>query len=201
MQAGLVWGMWFGTPCNSFSRARRGPPGSKMPRQLRSELHPRGLPGLPPGDQAQVVLGNACADRAEVLAAQAYRRGLPGGEENPATSWLWTLPSRARRAARLHVTDRVVDYCAFGTPFRARARLQLWHLRPAPRLSSCRCVGRGVCSFSGRPHLQLTGATSKEGFLTTKKNRYPDGLCKILAKDLWHAHMMKKASRLWNLMR
>ena len=27
-----VWGMWLGTPCEGLTRARRGPPGSKMPK-------------------------------------------------------------------------------------------------------------------------------------------------------------------------
>ena len=36
LRAGLVWCLWLGTPCNSFSKARRAPPGSAMPSALRT---------------------------------------------------------------------------------------------------------------------------------------------------------------------
>eukprot|EP00969_Alexandrium_andersonii_P118477 5239595-Alexandrium_andersonii.AAC.1 len=53
--------------------------------------------------------------------------------------------------------DWIVDYCAFGRPFRARARLRTAHFQ-CPALEGKQCRGRGRCQFSGRPHQQLSGA-------------------------------------------
>eukprot|EP00974_Lingulodinium_polyedra_P120765 11176350-Lingulodinium_polyedra.AAC.1 len=67
-----------------------------MPSALRSAAHPRGLPNLGRADQAKVTEGNALADKAGQLQRLAFAMRLPGGEENPATSFLWQLCSRCR---------------------------------------------------------------------------------------------------------
>ena len=196
LQSGMLWGLWCGTPCSSFSRARRAPPGSSMPGALRDRLHVRGLPGLVGKDLAGARLGNLLADRAGVLARMAYDRNLAGGEENPASSFLWLLRSRELFLRRPRVADAVVDYCSCGTSFRARTRLRLWHWAPPPALLKLRCSGRGVCAFSGEAHRHLTGA-DKGGFLTLQKNHYPDKLCRLLASGLTTAQGCRAASLRW----
>ena len=166
---GLICGMWSGTPCESFSRARRAPAWSRMPHQLRSAARPNGLQGLAPKDAERVATGNALAAAAHRLLALGRARGLPCGEENPSQSWLWSLASR--RGAAAFAQDHCVDDSAFGRTFRATTRLRVWNFR-CDELASAVCRGRGRCSFSGRPHLQLTGA-SKDGFLTRLKQEYP----------------------------
>ena len=164
-----IWGIWFGTPCESFTQARRAPPGSRMPCRLRSAEHVRGLPDLLPKDHEAVRRGNLLADRVAALQSLAADLKVLGGEENPGSSWLWKLRSRATFAERPQVSDSILDYCAFGTPYRARTRIRLWQVRPQTALAKCKCSGRGICTFSGKPHEQLTGA-SKAGFATRKKN-------------------------------
>ena len=200
IQSGMVWGLWLGTPCNGLSQARRGPPGSKMPNRLRDRNHLRGLAGLAPRDQKVLANSNLMMDRAGILQRLAYDHGVPGGEENPASSFLWQMPGRQRFGTRSNVVFENVDYCACGRPFRARTRLCLWHHRPAPQLHTLKCHGRGVCDFSGKPHLQLSG-TSGQGFLTGLKNQYPDRLCKLVSGALVQAYEGKRTARLWNLMR
>ena len=198
IRANLVWGLWLGTPCSSFSRARRAPPESKFPSALRSADHPRGLSNLGAKDHAKLVEGNSLADRAGLLQRAAHARGLPGGEENPANSFLWCLPSRTRFLQQRAVHDTVIDYCAFGTPFRARTRLRTWGPPPPPALLKARCTGRGTCSCTGCPHEQLSGrAPGAHSFQTGRKNSYPRRLCSILARHLVAARRAKQASNMW----
>ena len=98
------------------------------------------------------------------------------------------------------MTSCIVDYCACGTPGRARARLLFWGTLPPTGLVLLRCTGRGVCSWSQRPQLQLTG-TKDGAFLTKKKNAYPDRLCAILAKGFDKVHTEKQACNVWKDMK
>ena len=72
IRANWVWCLWLGTPCNTFSKVRRAPPGSAMPSALRSPAQPRGLAGLAPKDQAKLREGNALADRAGLATPVIY---------------------------------------------------------------------------------------------------------------------------------
>jgi hypothetical protein len=194
----VLWGIWFGTPCESFTQARRAPPGSRVPCRLRDAAHLRGLPGLSLKDSATVQRGNRLADRVGVLQRLAVEMKVIGGEENPGSSWLWQLPSRVAFLRPPSVSECIVDYCAFGTPYRARTRLRLWGIRPPEHLSKCKCSGRGICSFSGMPHEQLTGA-SGAGFNTRKKNCYPSQMCSLLASAFVKAHNDNRTCRRWEL--
>ena len=202
MTSGKVSALWMGTPCQGLSRARRGPPGGKMPCALRSPLAVRGLANLKGRDRQALQASNFMADVAGRLEHLAYKLGIPGGEENPASSYLWQFPSRKRLVQRPEVETRTVDYCACGRPFRARTQLLFWHWRPPEQLTALRCVGRGICSFSGRAHDQLSGAQpGKNKFMTALKNAYPDMMCKILADSLSKVITRTQASRRWTQIR
>ena len=148
--SGQVKALWMGTPCATFSRARRAPPNSNWPSALRSAEHPRGLPEcrhLP-----KVRDANVLAQRAAEAARLAHARGIPGGEDNPASSFLWDLPSRRARHSWQSFSERVVDYCAGGRPFRTRTRLHFWHCMPDKDLLQQVCHGRGICDFTDESH-------------------------------------------------
>ena len=101
VQSHLVAGIWCGTPCSTFSRSRRAPAWSQMPRALRSSCHIGGLPDLQASDRLKVVQGNLMASRAATLLRMCRMRGLPGAEENPFSSWLWDMPGRMGSRKRL----------------------------------------------------------------------------------------------------
>ncbi len=111
------------------------------------------------------------------------------------------MPSRLSFAQGPNTVIFTVDYCACGRPFRARTRLLVFNASMPPAILRLRCHGRGICDFSGRPHLQPDGPSHTHGFLTKLKNCYPNKLCNILSKGLFEAYMYKRQSRLWNLMR
>ena len=49
--------VWLGTPCNTWSRARRG--GGNGPAPIRDSNHLWGLPNLSEKDQSKIEVGNA----------------------------------------------------------------------------------------------------------------------------------------------
>ena len=178
--AGLVWGVFAGTPCETFSRARRAPAHSAFPGPLRASAHPRGLPALTGREAQRVRSANVLADRAAILLRIATERGLVAGEENPASSILWMTQQRSRQESDCRYQDCVVDHCAYGTSYRARTRFRLANCQHSPALFKARCTGHGICSYTQRPHLWLSGATS-QGFRTKVKAAYPRQLCVVLA--------------------
>eukprot|EP00969_Alexandrium_andersonii_P213612 9433003-Alexandrium_andersonii.AAC.1 len=64
-----------GTPCETYSRARVGPPG---PRPLRSARHIYGLPKseITPAEQEQVRLGTYFALQSAKAATVAHRHSV-----------------------------------------------------------------------------------------------------------------------------
>jgi len=200
IKSGKVASLWSGTPCEGLSRARRAPPHSNFPGPLRSNTYVRGLPGLSAKDQAKLNRSNRLADRAGAILKLCLQHNLPCGEENPATSFLWDFRSRKQLARHPRCHQYVVDYCASGTPFRARTRLLIWNAPLSTTLQRMRCTGRGICSFSKLPHEQLTGASGGQ-FRTRQKNCYPPKLCRTLAALLSHAASAIDAAARWAFFR
>ena len=197
IEEGRVWGAWSGTPCNTFSRARRAQLDSRMPHQLRDEKFVRGFPWLEGADAQAAKEGNLLADRTASLLNLCVARGLPVAEENPQASWLWQLRSRRLWGQSKQWKQVCFDQCAFGKPFRARTSL-MYSAIDLTALEQKRCVGRGLCAFTGRPHLQLSGL-AKGSFLTTRKAVYPSVLVKRVAMKFVNFYIAGRTSRLWNV--
>ena len=186
-------------PCEGYSRARRAPAWSRFPHMLRSNQHPRGLPSLADRDQQTLDRSNAIGDRACALIRLAVARGIPVGEENPRTSFLWDQDNRQDLLAAAS-DNVVVDFCTFGRPFRARTRIVFWNCR-APTLHNKMCKQRGaLCSFSGKPHLALTGVAGGQ-FRTRLKQEYPAKLSREIGRTLVNGWNLRRASHLWQAFR
>jgi len=198
LQRKLVLGIWLGTPCEGLTQARRAPPGSSMPNRLRDAQHVRGLSGLREKDRQALLRSNMLADRGGILARMAYQLNIPGGEENPASSWLWRFQSRQAFFKKPFVNQVTVDYCSWGRPFRARTKLVLWRVCVPASLTRQRCRGRGLCDYSGQPHEQLSG-TRHGIFATKQKNSYPDGMCSVLAKAFADVVLRGCVAERWSL--
>ena len=107
--AGICWGVFAGTPCETYSRARRAPPHSSFPGPLRSTEQPRGRDGLSTAEQKKVNVANLVSDRTANLLRIAEERGLSGGEENPATSILWCTRQRRRQVDLVQFQDHTLE--------------------------------------------------------------------------------------------
>ena len=160
-----------------------------------------GLPDLSASDQAKLDRGNLLAARAGQVWNLASKFGIPVGEENPGSSWLWHFPDRIRRRASPCFHEAIVDQCAAGRPFRARTRFQFLHCRPSPALLKMKCHGRGLCDFTHQPHLELSG--KEKGavqFRTRQKAAYPDAICAQLAAMFSQVIVNRAVSRKWMLL-
>ena len=88
------------------------------------------------------------------------------------------------------IRDYITDYCGEGTPWRKRTRLRCVHLDLSMAVRHCSGC-RGVCSFSGLPHLNLRGL-DKGQFRTLTAQPYPHSLCRRLVTSYVNAIMSKK---------
>ena len=173
--------LWIGLVCASWSRARRntsGKPG--FPPPLRdSHKFIMGLPDLSPRDVQRVKDGN----RQMRWAARRFRRAaahqIACVIENPEGSRLWETPEfKSLMKRHPHV---VIHYCAFGTSWRKATRLLFCHIE-LQDLVKFRCQGRGVCSYTGLPHQQLSGADVQTKRLWSSiASAYPPKLCSEVA--------------------
>ncbi|CAK0873670.1 unnamed protein product [Prorocentrum cordatum] len=149
ISGGVVLASWSGTPCGGLAWARRGPPGSRLPRAPRGPEHPHGLPRLEGRDQRALEESNKLAHRALGLPRLAASRDISGGGEDPNTSYLWDLPSRKRFADRT------------------------FSMQPSMQLQRLRCHGRGVCDYAKQPRENLLGTTKGGGFFTSAEAADP----------------------------
>lgn len=193
LRSHCVSGMWLGTPCTTWSRARRGPVGSHW-APLRSSEHPEGLEGLSDRDQAKVRLGNRTARASAELIQLCVALKIPVALENPQTSLLWSYPPIAR--LMLHACASVIDadMCAFGARWRKATKVATWHCQRV--LAPPRCRGHGgVCGFSARPHVILSGRDPVSGCLWTRRAQcYPKRFAS------WAARVVTRSADHWALL-
>ena len=110
IQAGCIFFIHFGTPCSSFSQARKDDGG---PPPLRDRQNLWGRPALSQQDQAKVELGNQFMDLTAKLLVLCCQFGVHWSLENPATSYLWDMPPVRSLAARDGVGRFNLDMCRF----------------------------------------------------------------------------------------
>jgi len=104
-------GLWFGTPCSSWSRVRHDLPDGGGPR---SSAFLMGKPGLTPADARRVDLGNRTLGVSIRLIKRAIALHIPTVLENPSTSMMWMVPKLEKVVSKGE--SSVIDYCQFGKP-------------------------------------------------------------------------------------
>ena len=193
VRCGWVVGLHLGTPCESFSRARDVRPG---PPPLRSDLQPLGLSDLRPGDQLKVQQGNRFMRFSVHLLNLTWRFNIPATMENPERSRIWLCPPVLQLFRKKHVTFSVTHFCGWGTPWRKATGFLAVHV-DLTRLNVVRCSSskRGICQFSGQPHIHLHGKTSTGQWVTKIAQPYPHRMCNALAKCFYDWEVMLMAQR------
>ncbi len=117
-----IGGIMLGTPCTSWSLARRGPPGSGC-APLRSPCCIMGLAGLSPVDKARVEVGNRTMAQTARVIRLAIRNGVPTVLENPYMSRLFLAPPIRKLSSRPEFHSWCLDQCQFSSPWRKRTAL------------------------------------------------------------------------------
>ena len=63
------------------------------------------------------------------------------------------------------------------------------HIRTHLSKARCRCNGRKVCDFPGKPHIQLTGSGPDGKPMTARAQTFPSKMCSALARVLLAHHL------------
>ena len=167
----------FGTPCSSFSQARKldgGPP------PLRDRDHLYGLAGLAADDQTALRLGAQLMEVTAQLVTLAQQAGVQWSIENPETSLLWDMPPVQTLASFPTVQKFGLDMCRFGSP----------HMKPTTLLANYDLAAVALrCDRAQRPHEHepLIGKVQVDGrwvYKTRLAQVYPPALCQQWAAVL-----------------
>ena len=179
MRKGEYEAVLMGTPCETASRARTGPPG---PRPLRSPEHIYGLPRdqLTPEEFEQVRLGTYFALKTAETAVLATELRIPWAIENPDPSdnpvSLFHLPEWVDLARSPHVRTWDFHQCPMGAETAKPTRMLSWGIDLSNLLGSCTHAkrmwhytdhaGKKVQKFAAHP--PLAGRRREDGTMATK---------------------------------
>ena len=110
INAGAIKLVHFGTPCTTYSSARKNDGG---PPPLRSRSRPRGLPGITGKLKEQLDEGTAFLDITLEIMADLDNNAVPWTLENPASSIMWHDPrlQEATRRAPCAAQPRAASSC------------------------------------------------------------------------------------------
>lgn len=179
-QHGSLALVWMGTPCTTWSRARKHDGG---PAPLREDYALEGLDHLSDHDRSKVLEGNKLRDISVQIAELCSSLNIPWVIENPLTSRIWLskpLVNLVNDGATLLRTD----FCGWGMPWKKSTGLLT---RNFPCLADVSCIchtTKGRCQFSGRKHIILAGKDSSGLWMTRRAQPYPVRLCNRIASLL-----------------
>lgn len=170
-------------PCNTWSRARRAPWWSRMPKPLRKAgEYIFGLPWLSELDRIKVNKANIMLKRAVKVIRKCLKLGKSGYLENPMSSMIWQTPQIQRLLRDSRVKLCPLEMCMYNTQWKKPTFILLWN---APATNFLRCTGRRVCTRTGKSHMQLTGISGKR-FLTEQAQVYSKEFSKALMLTFLH---------------
>ena len=183
------------TPCTSWSVARN------RTNVIRSRFEPWGVRHPPKPisakDSESLRLGNLTMRSTLRLIKLFTRLGIPWALENPFSSNMWWVPALRKYWESGKAQLIVVDQCAWGRPWRKRTRILIsgCDAQDIAALERRHCSGHRVCSYSGKPHVQLTGSGPGGKPMTLHAQEFPQGLSSMLARILLGELLHRRATR------
>lgn len=178
--------VWLGTPCSSWSLARRGRAG-RPGGPLRTLEHLGGVPAARAheSDRARILGGDRTLAFSADCIASCVRHRVPVAIENPASSRLWHASRLSSLLLHPSADSVVTDMCQHGATYRKRTRVVSWHAS-WPHGWAPTCVSSGRCTRTGAPHEMLRGST--EGATRTSSAAvYPMKFTAEAAAVLWNS--------------
>lgn len=198
--SGHVEGVWLGTPCTSFTLARRwdgGPPPLRSPTDVLCPapwIHVE-------KDLKAISDGNALAAVSVRVMLVAYQARCWCVLENGVRSRLWEVQSIQEALLATRASSVTAEYCCFRletdseavAPWRKSTRFE-GTLPGLEALGRQRCRNVRLCDVTGRPHIRLSGRNEAGVWRTKLAEPYPVGLCDTVA-HLACAHGAHSAAR------
>ena len=167
-----------GTPCTSWSLARRNDGGPAPLRDDGDGLF--GLPGLSAADQRRVDNGNLMLNISAIICKTCVECNVAVSLENPASSRLW-LTNEIATLQKSGAVFQNTTFCAFGTPWQKATSFLTFN---CPSFKFKLCNGPFCkCDFSGRPHVALSGKNKAGQWKTRVAQPYPVHLCHTIASS------------------
>ncbi len=171
---GAIFFAHFGTPCNTFSSARKEDGG---PPPLRSSEFPLGLPQLSFENGCLTFLGNLFLFRTCEACSAIYLLGGDFSIENPLLSLLWVTPPLLDLIKNCRAFPVDFDQCEFGAPSKKPTRLVVTH---------CSFLAVQRLCQGGHNHVRLKGKVWSDQFnkwvyRTKLAQEYPWQLCQAMA--------------------
>ena len=169
--------VWFGMPCQSWSRARRFDGGPPPLRDDNCQIW--GRSGLSFSDRQKLHLGNKLLLWTTMMAQLCSTISIPWVIENPGRSRCWLTPDFGILMKTAELV--FVDYCQYHVPWRKNTGF-LTHGFPrlATILRTC-CPIKGRCSATHKRHIILSGRDANNVWWTHRAQPYPPELCHDIA--------------------
>ena len=177
VQMGAIFFVHCGTPCNTFSAARKADGG---PPPLRSPACPEGLPALSGSNWFLAQIGNLFVDRTVEVCLGVAEMGGDFSIENPEKSLIWSTRGiqRLLRCARAWLIH--FDQCAWGAPSMKPTSLCVTHAAFSPLHR--RCPGHHAHEvLQGQVYSEFFG---KVVYRTKLAQEYPHLLCAAMAEAI-----------------
>ena len=173
--------VWLGTPCTSWSRARKNDGGPQPLRDDDSFLF--GFKDLNPADAEKVRVGNALLAVSLRIINFCISASIVWTLENPWTSRIWLTPGILALQQLTTPSVRMirVDYCQYQMPWRKSTALLSGGFPALDNVSKVCHTQHGRCSSSGRPHIILQGRDHTGMFFTLRAQPYPPRMCVAIA--------------------
>ena len=142
--------IWMGTPCSSWSRARKRDGG---PRPLRDGgAFLMGFDFLNPSEHQKVLVGNQRMRLSAEVAQLCFALGIPFVNENQFSSRIW-LAKPSQQLISLGRNFGRTDFCGFKTLWKKSTGFLHWNFDKLTHVFRLCTPSHGRCSFSGRRHV------------------------------------------------
>ena len=141
---------------------------------MRSRRFLWGLPNLDDKFRAQLLEANRVVRNTLKILDLIIEHNISFAVGNPQSPKLWQLQHFRRHLKHGRYVELDTDFCAYGMPWRKRTPFYASGFAATRGLDS-RCCGRhGLCSFSGKHHIQLRGSLPGHRLnLTKEAEPYP----------------------------
>ena len=175
----IVW-VHFAPSCGTASRARERPlkswerRGYRIPKPLRSDQFPLGVPGLKGIDKHRTETANITYSQTAILATMLHKWGITISIENPLRSIFWLVPDIVEMLSRFGGYETVFDHCCHGG---LRDKSTMWWSNSDWFLSLSQRCGKSHNHAKWNPEV----IDGKMVFPTHQEASYPILLCQRLA--------------------